>query len=263
MRGTAYSETLHRGRGSPPFPLLVGVLGSALSLGAGCKDEYPLAPSFCDDWCRATLRSGCDDAPDQCVSECELTKASGECLALQEDLMRCYERADDSAFVCAGRRFNQEPRVLPEVCRSERDTLFECVAPGMETCLDVCRSAQQDQLAQVKDSATGLYDFRSLRGDAGAGPPCPVLDQPCENICWSLFAFSSVGLEQQGVEQPDAATQSQLVEANQCFQALALMCLLGEQLPGGGDIGGDADAGAGVPGGPALDCRLPDLGDDR
>lgn len=180
-----------------PGRLLVGLI---LALGSGCEREYPLEPTFCDYWCRATLRADCGESAARCVRECELTKASSECLPLQEQLLSCYEGADDEHFVCAGGGFQRENRVTDGVCQSERDTLFECEAPGIvSSCLTPCRVIQA-QLNQT--AARDQTVARDSEGDGGAS--CPLLEDSCEAWCWTLFGFSSDQLAALGV--PVSAT---------------------------------------------------------
>jgi hypothetical protein len=211
---------------------------AALAL-VGCNNEYTSAPTFCDDWCHATLRTSCGEEPDTCVRDCELTKASGDCKDLQQKLLSCYEGAAKSAFVCAGSGFRQETRVKPEVCQRERDAMYECEAPGIGTCLNLCRTIQQQQLDRTLDSKTGLVDFSLLAVDAGARPPCPAFDQPCEALCFSLVGFSSQSLsnalaDSHQVYAPDAGPKSQS-EIRDCIQSELLACY--------GPVASVADAG--------------------
>jgi hypothetical protein len=206
------------------------VAGFAL---AACDDEYPLEPTFCDDWCHATLRADCGDEPDNCVRECELTKSDDECLSKQRKLMQCYESASDEAFTCAGTGFQFETRVSPTTCEAERDALFECEAPGIGVCLSFCRTTQQRQLGAIVDSDTGLVDFSRLsESDAGVGADCPALDQPCDQLCWSVFSFTSLGLAAAGVGVEDTAVGAPAVDAGlagatalECVQLSLLGCL--------------------------------------
>lgn len=194
-----------------------------------CREPYRLAATFCDDWCRATLRAGCDDEPDNCVRECELTKASEDCLASQRRLLACYEEARDSDFVCAGSGFGNATRVKPEVCRAERDALYECEAPGIGICLDLCREQQELQLARAYDSETGLVSYAQLVTDAGVVPACPALDQPCEALCFSVFGFESEALTSalEGGEAnwPDAGA-SDPEEVRACLEEALLGCFV-------------------------------------
>lgn len=161
-------------------------------------DDYPLAPTFCDDWCHTILASDCGEFPRPCVRDCELTKASDDCFLLQEELLECYEDNPDS-FVCAPGGFSDETRVADGVCQGERDVLFECEAPGIGSCLQACRGVQQEQLDTIIESPAEMMTAPETM-DAGVASTCPVLDQPCEEICWTLFNFTSAGLIQAGVD---------------------------------------------------------------
>jgi hypothetical protein len=215
---------------------LIPVCGSLAGALWACEPEYSLAPTFCDDWCHATLRRDCADGPSSCVRDCELTKASGACRSKQEALLGCYEGAEDEAFVCVqSGEFGEDQRVDPEVCRAERDSLYECLAPGFGVCLDLCRTEQARQLERVPVSSIGRLDFSVLSEDAGARAGCPVLDQPCEDVCWTVFAFTSGGLEAQGVT-PAASDADQGVGAS-CLEAVGLGCFLPAEPSAGSDAG--------------------------
>lgn len=149
------------------------------ALAGGC-DEYPLSPTFCDDWCRATLRGGCDSEPENCVRECELTRATGSCFALQRDLLECYEAAPNEAFVCVEQDFGTDNRIADGHCREERDLLFDCEAPGIGECLSLCRGFQESQLSSFEENQV-----------AGAEGECVVLDVSCESLCWNLLGLSA------------------------------------------------------------------------
>jgi hypothetical protein len=168
-------------------------LGAYLALQAllgGCNDGYTAPPTFCDDWCAALRHpSDCSRGPASCVRDCELTKASGDCFALQQELLTCYQGLEADAFLCAPpgsqSSFADRQRVEKTACREERDVLFECEAPGFGECLDLCRGYQ-------------VILTQGAAGD-GLGVPasddCVLLTQPCESVCWTAFAFTSDDLE--------------------------------------------------------------------
>lgn len=161
----------------------------ALCLG-GCEAEYSAAPTFCDEWCAALRHpSDCAEGPASCVRDCELTKASDDCFPHQEQLLGCYQQLEPDAFSCAplgqGSTFGDRQRVDKNACRPERDTLFECEAPGFGECLDLCRGYQ----TLVTQGALG-EDLTIVPSD-----DCPLLTQPCETICWTAFLFTSDELE--------------------------------------------------------------------
>lgn len=186
-----------------------------------CRDQtYPLEPTFCDDWCRATLVASCDEDPEDCVENCELTKASGDCFTLQAGLLSCYEGADRDAFACAGEGFRSEVRVRPDVCASERDALFECVSPGIGQCLTLCRTAQGEQLANATLTTTGQVVFDPPEESAGAAASCPSITQPCEELCWSMFGLQSDGLESLGL----GSEAGGLSGTFECLQTTLLGC---------------------------------------
>ncbi len=168
-----------------------GVVGSLTLAGSlvgavACRSEYDLEPTFCDDWCRATSAPGCEREPADCVTDCELTKASTGCFDLQATLLDCYERAGANSLKCIERGFGSVTRVVGGACQQERDALFECEAPGIGICLNTCRAAQQEQFGDALQSPAS----RSVTepSDAG-GAMCPNLMQPCEDLCWLLQAY--------------------------------------------------------------------------
>lgn len=196
---------------------------------SSCESEYPLEPTFCDDWCRATLRGGCDEEPENCVRACEQTKASEPCFELQRDLLQCYEHAPDEAFLCVD-GFGGDTRVRPETCQGQRDRLFECEAPGIGLCLDACRAIQAQQLSAGIDETNPE--------PASDDVACPTLNVPCESVCFNfvtagvlddldLDAFTALGPGgDAGSPTPSAdETSSNAMEdsdAAQCiFQAVA------------------------------------------
>ncbi len=162
---------------------LVGALGFAAG---GCEGDYSSEPTFCDEWCAALRHpSDCAEGPASCVRDCELTKASEDCFPLQEQLLECYQELEPDAFMCAPpgsqSSFGDRQRVDKEACRSERDALFECEAPGFGQCLALCRGYQ----TVLTEGAVG--DDPAIAPAEG----CPLLVQPCETICWTAFVFTS------------------------------------------------------------------------
>jgi hypothetical protein len=105
-----------------------------LLLLSACESDYALTPTVCDDYCRATQRAECDDdAPADCVRECERRRRPDDCDTALAALGECYEHRDASAFYCE----DNHTRIAP-VCLSERRALDECTLPGSGPCFDQC-----------------------------------------------------------------------------------------------------------------------------
>jgi hypothetical protein len=85
-----------------------------------------------------------------------------------------------------------------DACRNERDTLFECEAPGFGECLGLCRGYQ----TLVTQGAVG-EDLTIVPSD-----DCPLLTQPCETICWTAFVFTSDDLERLRLPTMDGRSES-------------------------------------------------------
>jgi hypothetical protein len=64
-----------------------------------CQNDYPLAPTRCDDLCSATLRPACGDAdPASCVAACEAEGGFSddpECQQPWEAALRCFRELPD------------------------------------------------------------------------------------------------------------------------------------------------------------------------
>jgi hypothetical protein len=101
---------------------------------SACESDYPLSPTICDDYCRGSLRAQCDDdAPADCVRDCEQQRRPYDCDTELAALGDCYARQDASAFYCE----DQRARIGP-VCLSERREHDECALPGSGPCFDQC-----------------------------------------------------------------------------------------------------------------------------
>jgi hypothetical protein len=135
--------------------------------------DYPLEPTFCDDWCRVLLRSNCDQEPENCVRTCERSIAPAPCFELQEELLSCYRATPESEFVCSGQGFQQSARPEEWICPAERDALIDCAYPEVKLCLDVCRAVEASQASDAGADAS-----------TSADPSCPSHDIPCDSICW-------------------------------------------------------------------------------
>lgn len=200
----------------------------ALLGGTACEGKYDLEPTFCDDWCRAT--SVCGGQPANCVSNCELTRATDACAKRQQDLLECYQEADKEDFLCLPIGEQRRTRVRAGVCQSDRDALFECEAPGIGLCLAACRNAQTELLGSTTESDVVLQnpDGVARQQSDGGVVNCPTLDDPCEAQCWSLFAFTSAGLAAAGVN-PESSSVSELppgasAAIAECAQQALLSC---------------------------------------
>lgn len=226
---------------------MILVASAAVSFGA-CESAYTLEPTFCDDWCQATLKPSCNQSPSNCVRDCEVTKASQACFARQEQLLACYQRASDADFVCTGGGFSLDTRVVGGVCQAERDELFECEAPGIGTCLGLCRVTQEQQLERRVVSTPGLSRTNGAGPDAGAGS-CPLLDQPCEDLCWFLFTYasSSLGAGDANDVLPGSSAGDASVGPAECLSEILLACYA-EALPA-------ASASPDAPSGAAAEVR--------
>lgn len=156
----------------------LGLLGG---VSQGCANEYPIQPTFCDDFCRATLRPQCDNQPEDCVRECELRDVSARCEPDQQALLTCYTEAPDDAFACWG--WGSSVRVRDGVCEAERDAFLVCELPDIESCLDFCRP-YQTALDQRLQSQVGA-------ADASVSDQCVLLRQSCEGICWNLLTIGA------------------------------------------------------------------------
>jgi hypothetical protein len=153
--------------------MLLVAVGAVAAWGTHCDyTDYPLKPTFCDEWCRVLLRSNCDQEPENCVRNCERSLAPQECTELEGTLLQCYQAVPASEFVCSGQGFQQIARPEERVCQSERDSLIDCAYPEVKLCLDVCRA--------LESSYADAEPF-----DSGpAGRVCPSSDIPCDSICW-------------------------------------------------------------------------------
>jgi hypothetical protein len=118
------------------------------------------------------LRTACDQEPENCVRDCELSRAGEACRGAEGHVLECYASARDEDFVCSGEGFGATNRPKVEVCRDERDALLLCEFPLAAPCIDACR------------------ELESEFADAGAAPgDCPPLGVACETFCIDLAAF--------------------------------------------------------------------------
>jgi hypothetical protein len=124
---------------------LLGLVSSA------CDAGYPIAATACDDYCRAQQRADCeDDAPADCVRDCEALRPSSDCDATLSALGACYESSDASAFSCEDDRTKVAP-----VCLTERRALAECRLPGSGPCFDECQRQSESCQGNLDDCERG------------------------------------------------------------------------------------------------------------
>lgn len=156
-----------------PRALLVALASAAAWVTHCDYSDYPLEPTFCDDWCRVLLRADCGQEPENCVRTCERSLGPAQCKPLHLELLACYEATPASEFVCTGQGFQTQTRPEEWVCPAERERLIECAYPEVELCLDVCRAIEASQPSDAgADAATP------------SGQICPSYDIPCDSICW-------------------------------------------------------------------------------
>lgn len=123
-----------------PSGAVLGSVSAVTCLWLSCCDnEYPIAPTACDDWCYATERADCeeDESPDDCVSNCEETalgRQYPECEPEWIALSECYRDAPDSAFTCVDD--HSEPS--NSVCLEARRAANYCVSERTGLCFDRC-----------------------------------------------------------------------------------------------------------------------------
>jgi hypothetical protein len=209
--------------------MLAGAVGVLAAWLTRCDyTDYPLEPTFCDEWCRVLLRSNCDQEPENCVRTCERSIAPAECFDLQVALLDCYRATPDDQFVCSGQGFQQNARPEEWVCPGERDALIDCAYPEVKVCLDVCRAVEQSQVGDASADAS-----------ASSEPSCPSHDIPCDSICWVarryLVQLSDGGDTLDASGPADAASLGALAPlVIDCALDRAQACRAGDS-PDGGD----------------------------
>jgi hypothetical protein len=128
---------------------------------AACQGEYSLAPTACDDHCRAIQRADCsEDYPADCVRDCENVRHSWACDETQRAVAACYAAVDAADFACVND--HSQPG---SICLPERRALSECLAPGSGACFDQC-------VRQAEACGTSLSDC-----EAGCQEPTPGCEQ--------------------------------------------------------------------------------------
>jgi hypothetical protein len=162
-------------RARPRACVAVGLFAVCLTplLLARCGySDYPIEPTFCDDWCHTLRRIDCDQEPENCVRACEADREP-RCAAEHEALRACYQAEPPGSFVCVGQGFGADIRPRTGVCQGARDVLIACAAPDEWECLQVCREVDA---AQFPESDEPLNEPEE----------CPARDIPCGNLCRRL-----------------------------------------------------------------------------
>lgn len=128
----------------------LAVAGGCLLATTACESDYRLAPTACDDYCRAVQRADCsEDYPADCVRDCENARISGPCEAAERAVTDCYAAAPASEFACVNE--HSQPK---SVCLLERRALSECRAPGSGDCFAQC-------VRQAETCGTSLSDCQA------------------------------------------------------------------------------------------------------
>jgi hypothetical protein len=162
----------------------LAVAAGGLLAVTGCEGEYSLAPTACDDYCRAVQRADCaEDYPAACVRDCENSPVSGACQAARATLTACYAAVDSHAFACVNDR--SQPT---SVCLPERRAVSECLAPGSGACLDQCAR-------QAEACGASLSDC-----EAGCAEPAPGCEEA--SIVYNTCLLG-VPVECRGLFEPD------------------------------------------------------------
>lgn len=165
----------------------------ALQLLGACASDYPLAPTICDDYCRAAQRADCQaDAPADCVRDCEQERGRALCDGAWRALSVCYSESDPGAFFCSGAHSQ-----VGRVCLSERHALAECLAPGRGACFDDCARRSEVCAVSLDECERGCRD----------APP------GCDLVSNRYYAC----LEGYPVECPGAPEQKRLPEEIPCY----------------------------------------------
>ena len=212
-------------RASAPW-LLAG--GMWLIVAPSCDyNSYPLDPTFCDDWCRATLRADCeDDRPEACVGRCEHGFSFARCSSELRELEGCYKSASDDEFLCSPVG-TSIPR--PDTCSEARDAWLACEAPEVRACVEFCRPIYEPGVEHLKRE-------------------CPELvpDLTCEDLCWSGAGLDELGREALMRCYVDVLTRCEPVSRSQSLKDYCEDLIQTGRYDGaGGAVGEGESAGAG------------------
>lgn len=110
-------------------PRMRGVWWWAFGLGLlGCDREYPVAATYCDDWCEWMV-AACPNPydPAECVTDCERRRKDDAypCVLEHEVLLDCIQTAFRAQQYC-----DNPPS--SSACGAEREALRSCAAGGPE-----------------------------------------------------------------------------------------------------------------------------------
>lgn len=124
---------------------------------------YPLPPTYCDDYCRATERADCEkDEPHRCVVRCELQTRSDRCARQHNALLECLEEAPDWAFYCD---YLGESRPLEAQCLAQRQATEDCEFPAVVACTRLC----SDYAGQCAENLAQSVDLDQSIGESCQG----------------------------------------------------------------------------------------------
>ena len=140
--------------------------------------EYPIDPTFCDDWCRATMRADCEgDQPDVCVRDCNTLDVAKNCRQLEQELLDCYAEKQAADFSCFAEG-EEDPKSTPNagVCEAEKQAFDDCQNADFTDC--------QDRCAKLVAEAQSAFEEAS---DDPQGWSCGSLRTDCECACFSIL----------------------------------------------------------------------------
>jgi hypothetical protein len=197
--------------------------------------EYPIEATFCDDWCRMLRRTGCEQEPENCIRDCESSRASDRCFELQSSLLACYESTPGDRFQCVGQGFQSTVRPTPEICTEERQALIRCEVPRVMECVDACEELDASDPSRAGPDA----------GVPAISSGCPEPPFPCERLCWELDARFGRGrpTTQTSIDTTDDTNLAAIgAPIMRCAQRRAAECRAGVGDAGASDAGSSAAA---------------------
>jgi hypothetical protein len=160
------------------LPSVVAMTLFAAAAATACDTEYTAPPTPCDEWCRATMRAGCEgDKPHECVSDCA-RQPYAPCVEPTRALTDCYAAASQDDFHCDGPNGKSIPNA--GICQAEQDALFACQQPVLYECLNTCAARA---LAAQQAFASSSHEAETTWG-------CPSLNDDCVCACYTLDFLS-------------------------------------------------------------------------